>query len=177
MTSIGVLPAHGLQTWSISGEVLLVGEPPADVKLAAFFTCCHDFFYASQPKPACPPAVMVSGAAPLGSAGGPFHLSIDVSSLSPCPGFYIYLILWDDCTGDGLYRPGEEWRYVIPLYDDHVFLEATDCIYFYDDQCNTLRGTSPGWNQSIGLHQYSPVVCTCREGARLSNTPAWAPVH
>jgi hypothetical protein len=177
MIPVDVLPAHGLQTWSISGEVLLVGEPPADVKLAAFFTCCHDFFYASQPHPACPPAIMVSSVAPLGCTGGAFTLRIDVSSLTPCAGHYIYLILWDDRNRDGLYQPGEEWRYVIPLYEDRVFLEATDCIYYYDDQCSPPRGTLPGWNQSIGLHQYTPVVVMCREGARLSNTPAWAPVH
>jgi hypothetical protein len=172
-----VLPASGLQTWSISGEVLLVGEPPAEVKLAAFFTCCRDFFYASQKNPSCPPAVMVSDAAALGSAGGPFCLHIDVSPVSPCAGQYIYLILWDDRNGDGLYQPGEDWRYVIPLYDDLVFQDATDCVYYYDDQCSSLRGTAAGWNQSIGLHRYCPVVRPPREGARLSNEPAWECVH
>ena len=173
----GVLTTHGLQTWSIGGEVLLVGEPPADVKLAAFFTCCRDFFYASQPNPSCPPAVMVSDAAALGREGGPFRLHVDVSTVTPCAGHYIYLILWHDRNSDGLYQPGEEWRYVIPLYDDRVFQEATDCVFYYDDQCSDQRGTSAGWNQSVGLHRYSPVVTPLLEGARLSNTPAWERVH
>jgi hypothetical protein len=173
----GVLPAHGLQTWSVSGEVLLVGEPPPDVKLAAFFTCCRDFFYASQPNPACPPAVMVSSVAALGGTGGSFTLRVDASAVSPRNGQYIYLILWDDANGNGLYEPGEEWRYVIPLYDDRLFLEATDCVYFYDEGCDCLRGTSPGWNQSIGLDQYRAVPVPAGEGARLSNSPAWEWAH
>jgi hypothetical protein len=168
-----VLPAQGLKTWLISGEVLLVGEPPKDVKLAAFFTCCRDFFYASQPNPSCPPAVMVSNAAAMGREGGPFRLCIDVSAVTSCAGQYIYLILWDDRNSDGLYQPGEDWRYVIPLYEDRVFLEATDCIYYYDEQGDSQRGTSAGWNQSVGLDRYSPVATPIREGARLSNTPAW----
>ena len=169
----GASPAQGLRTWSLSGEVLLVGEPPARVKLAAFFTCCRDFFYASQPDPACPPAVMVSDAASLGPSGGPFALHVDVSAVSACPRQYIYLILWNDTNGDSLYRPGDPWRYVVPLYDDRVFREATDCVWFYDEQCDPGRGTAPGWNQSIGLDRYRPVTDGCLDGARLSNEPAW----
>jgi hypothetical protein len=173
MIPAGVLSAHGLQAWSISGEVLLVGEPPPRVKLAAFFTCCRDFFYASQPNPACPPAVMVSDAAPLGPDGGAFSLRIDVQAVSACPHQYIYLILWNDRTGDGVFRPGDPWRYVVPLYEDRVFLEATDCVWYYDEQADEGRGTMPGWNQSIGLDRYHPVTETGVDGARLTNEPAW----
>ena len=174
------MPPHGgprlrcLEKWTLSGDALLVGQPPANVKLAAFYTCCRDFYYASQREPECLPAELVSNVAPLGSDGGEFRLVIDASSLSPWPGCYIYLILWGDANDNDAYDPGEEWRYVIPLYEDRVFLDATDCIYYYDDRENPETGTAPGWNQSVGLDRYVPILQPYREGASLSNESAWS---
>jgi hypothetical protein len=116
---------------------------------------------------------MVSNAAALGSTGGAFRLEFDVTSVQPCAGHYVYLILWDDANGNDAFDPGEEWKYVIPLYEDRVFLDATDCVYYYDERVNEMTGTAPGWNQSIGLHRFVPVTHACREGARLSNESAW----
>ena len=111
--------------------------------------------------------------AALGAGGGEFNLHVDVSSLSPCPGHYIYLILWADGNGNDAYDAGEDWRYVIPLYEDRLFREATDCVYYYVEGPNPATGAEPGWNQSIGLDRYAPVICASMEGARLSNESAW----
>jgi hypothetical protein len=164
---------HCLESWTLGGEVLLVGDPPAHVKLAAFYTCCHDFYYASHPVRKCAPAALVSNVAALGPAGGEFALRVDVSSLRPCPGHYVYLILWADGNGNDAYDAGEDWKYVIPLYDDCLFREATDCVYYYVEGSNPAIGAEPGWNQSIGLDLYAPVICSSMEGARLSNESAW----
>jgi hypothetical protein len=162
-----------LEHWTIAGEVLLIGEPSAPVKLAGFYTSCNDFFYASLTSPSCQPALLVSNVACLGREGGDFTLCFDVASLQPSGGHYIYLILWADRNGNGTYDPGEEWKYVIPLYDDRVFGEATDCVYYYEEQANQDRGTRPGWNRSVGLERYVPVVETANEGAKLANETAW----
>lgn len=74
---------------------------------------------------------------------------------------------------NGEFDPLEDWKYVIPLYDDAVFQGATDCVYYYDNSSNKCIGTAPGWNQSVGLDHYSPVECASREGARFSNEAAW----
>jgi hypothetical protein len=159
--------------WTIKGEVLLIGDPPPDVKLGCFYTNCSDFYYASQSRRKCPPARLVSNAASFGSSGGAFTLRIDVCSLAPSTGHYLYLILWDDVNGNNEYDSMEDWRYVIPLYDDTVFLNATDCVYFYDDQAHESIGTGPGWNQSVGLERYVPVDRTEWDGARVANEVAW----
>lgn len=164
---------RSLEKWTVKGEVLLVGEPPPDIKLGCFYTNCHDFHYASQCRPKCPRACLVSSVASLGTSGGNFSLRIDVSSLAPSAGHYIYLILWDDRNGNDEYDPAEDWRYVIPLYDDAVFQSATDCVCFYDDRTNESLGTARGWNQSIGLDRYVPVQRAECGGARLSNEVAW----
>lgn len=174
MASLGIPRRQCLQQWTISGEVLLVGEPPADVKLGGFYTHRHDFFYASQHKPQCPHACLVTNVASLGASGGDFLLKFDVSWISPLAGHYIYLILWDDRNKNGEFDPREDWRYVIPLYDDAVFHDATDCIYYYDDCSNEGIGTAPGWNQSVGLDHYAPVEYAHRAGARVSNEVAWS---
>ena len=83
------------------------------------------------------------------------------------------MILWDDRNGNGEYDAAEDWRYVIPLYDDAVFQRATDCVYFYDDRSHESIGTARGWNQSVGLDQYVPVQQADWKGARLSNEVAW----
>jgi hypothetical protein len=157
----------------IGGEVLLVGDSPANVKLGGFYTHCHDFYYASQHKPQCPRACLVSNVASLGASGGNFLLTFDVSWISPSAGHYIYLILGNDQNRNGEFDPLEDWRYVIPLYDDAVFQGATDCVYYYDNRSNECIGTAPGWNQSVGLDHYAPVDCAARDGARLSNEVAW----
>lgn len=162
-----------LEHWTITGEVLLIGEPSAPVKLAGFYTSCHDFYYASGNAPACRPARLVSSVAPLGREGGEFSLCFDVASLEPSRGHYIYLILWVDENGNGIYVPGEEWKYVIPLYDDLVFGEATDCVYYYEERADEDKGTQPGWNQSAGLEHYVPVAAAARDGAKLANETAW----
>jgi hypothetical protein len=162
-----------LDCWTITGEVLLIGEPSAPVKLAGFYTSCHDFYYAAREAPACRPARLVSSVASLGREGGEFSLRFDVASLEPSGGHYIYLILWADESGNGIYAPGQEWKYVIPLYDDRVFGEATDCVYYYEERANENKGTQPGWNQSAGLEQYVPVAAAVHEGAKLANETAW----
>jgi len=162
-----------LRAWTVTGEVLLIGDPPPDVKLGCFYTNCSDFYYASQSRPKCPAARLVSNAASFGPSGGAFTLRIDVSSLAPAAGHYMYLILWDDRNDNDDYDPAEDWRYVIPLYDDTVFLGATDCVYFYDDEPHEPIGTARGWNQSIGLDRYVPVDHTEWEGARVANEVAW----
>ncbi len=143
------------------------------MKLGCFYTNCHDFYYASQLRPKCPPARRVSSVASFGTAGGSFSLRVDVSSLTPSAGHYLYLILWDDRNGNDEYDPTEDWRYVIPLYDDAVFQGATDCVYFYDDRSHESTGTAAGWNQSIGLDLFIPVQRIEWEGARLANEVAW----
>ena len=150
-----------------------MGDLPTDVKLGGFYTHCHDFYYASQRTPQCPHACLVSNVASLGASGGNFLLTFDVSWISPSAGHYIYLILWDDQNKNGEFDPHEDWRYVIPLYDDAVFQGATDCVYYYDDCSHECIGTAPGWNQSVGLDKYAPVECANRAGARLSNEVAW----
>jgi len=164
---------HSLQRWTVKGEVLLIGDPPPDVKLGCFYTDCNDFYYASQCRPKCPRACLVSNAASFGASGGSFSLRIDVSSLAPSAGHYLYLILWDDRNRNDEYDTAEDWRYVIPLYDDAVFQRATDCVYLYDDRSNESIGTARGWNQSVGLDRYVPVEHADWEGARLSNEVAW----
>ena len=147
--------------------------------LAGYYTSCNDFFYASQGftapgRPACAPARLVSTVACLGREGGEFELCFDVGSLDPAGGHYIYLVLWADANGNGLYDPGEEWKYVIPLYDDRVFGEATDCVYYFDESPNEQRGTESGWNQSTGLERYVPIERAIHSGAKLANETAWS---
>jgi len=144
-----------LEHWTITGEVLLIGEPSAPVKLAGFYTSCHDFYDASGNAPACRPARLVSSISPLDREGGEFSLCFDVASLEPSRGHYIYLILW------------------VPLYDDLVFGEATDCVYYYEERADKDKGTQPGWNQSAGLEHYVPVAAAARDGAKLANETAW----
>ncbi|HEY9595882.1 MAG TPA: hypothetical protein VHE79_15490 [Spirochaetia bacterium] len=160
--------------WSITGEVVLIGEPPAPVLLAGFYTSCHDFFYASQPRPACGPAQLVTDVVRVTGECTPFTLCFDVDPIDPARGHYIYLILWADVNRNGLYDPGEEWKYVIPLFDDRVFGGATDCVYYFDERDDGSRGTSAGWNQSAGLERYVPVGLACHEGARLANDAPWS---
>jgi hypothetical protein len=173
MSPTGASPRRCLEHWTITGEVLLIGEPSAPVRLAGFYTGCHDFFYVSQGTPACTPALLVSDVAALGCDGGEFSLCFDVSCIHPAAGHYIYLILWADQNGNGEYDPGEDWKYVIPLYDDRVFAGATDCVYYFADRVDQDKGTQPGWNQSAGLEQYVPVDQAGHEGARLANETAW----
>jgi hypothetical protein len=109
----------------------------------------------------------------MGASRGKFSLRIDVSWLAPSAGHYIYLILWEDRNRNEEYDPAEDWRYVIPLYDDAIFQRATDCVYFYDDHSNESTGTASGWNQSVGLDLYVPVQRADWEGARLANEVAW----
>ncbi len=159
--------------WTVKGEVLLIGDPPRDVKLGCYYTNCNDFYYASQSRSKCPVARLVSNVASFDPSGGAFALRIDVSTLAPAAGHYMYLVLWDDRNRNNEYDPSEDWRYVIPLYDDTVFLSATDCIYFYDDQPHGSIGTARGWNQSVGLDRYVPVDRSEWDGARLANEAAW----
>jgi hypothetical protein len=163
-----------LEQWTITGEVLLIGEPSAPVNLAGFYTSCNDFFYASRKSSSCQPAQLVSTIACLGREGGEFSLCFDVENLAPSGGHYIYLILWADENGNGVYDPGEEWKYVIPLYDDRVFGEATDCVFYYEDHADEDKGTRPGWNRSAGLERYVPVLEGSTAGAKLSNETSWA---
>jgi hypothetical protein len=160
-----------VKKWTISGEILLVGDSPACVKLAAFYTHSRDFYYASLKSSVSP--LRVSDAAAVCPPGGAFTLHMDVSRLSPTAGDYIYLILWADENANDAYDTGEDWKYVIPLFDDCIFQGATDCVYYYDDKECEAAGTGPGWNQSIGAHRFSPVGGAHQEGARLSNEPAW----
>jgi hypothetical protein len=162
-----------LDQWTITGEVVLIGEPSAPVMLAGFYTSCHDFYYASREIPACQPARLVTGVVPLCRERTPFSLCFDVEPLDPTRGHYIYLILWADANGNRLYDPGEEWKYVIPLYDDRVFRGATDCVYYYEECPDAHKGTQPGWNQSAGLDRYVPVHRACHDGANLANDTAW----
>ena len=163
-----------LEHWTIAGEVLLIGEPSAPVNLAGFYTSCNDFFYASRKSPSCQPARLVSTVARMGLEGGEFLLSFDVAALKPSGGHYIYLILWADENGNGVYDPGEEWKYVIPLYDDRVFGAATDCVYYYEERADENKGTRPGWNRSAGLEKYVPETEMSSEGAKLANETAWS---
>jgi hypothetical protein len=163
-----------LDTWALSGEVLLVGTPPANVKLAAFYTGCQDFYYSTQIIRRCSPARLVTNVTSLGPTGGPFTLCLDTSGIVPAPGHYIYLILWADGNDNDVYDPGEDWKYVVPLFEDQAFPGATDCIYYYDDRAHEDMGTEPGWNMSVGLNTYAPIRCTMQAGARLSNEAAWS---
>jgi hypothetical protein len=169
-------PAQGrcLQQWTIRGEVTLIGDPVSPVKLAGFYTACHDFFYASQENPPCPRARRVSSVSCLPSTGGDFLLAFDLADVSPGPGHYIYLILWTDANDNDVYDPGEEWRYVIPLYDDCVFQAATDCVCRYHERIDEATGAHPGWNRSIGLDRWAPMERSVLEGARLANEMAWS---
>ena len=173
MPSPGAAPRRCLDQWTISGEVTLIGEPSAPVRLAGFYTRCHDFFYASRPGSPCGPARLVTTVADVGREGGPFQLCFDVAPLSPADGHYIYLILWADLNGNSVFDPGEEWKYVIPLYDDRVFAEATDCVLYFQAREDEGKGTSPGWNLSRGCERYAPVASALQSGARLANMTAW----
>jgi hypothetical protein len=163
--------AAPVKKWTISGEVLLVGDFPASVKLAAFYTHSRDFYYASLTSSESP--LRVSDAAAVCPPCGKFTLHMDVSRLYPAAGDYIYLILWADENANDLFDAGEDWRYVIPLYDDCTFQGATDCVYYYDDQECEATGTRPGWNHCTGVHRYTPVDGALQEGVCLSNEPAW----
>jgi hypothetical protein len=173
MPAVGATSGRCLDQWTIAGEVILMGEPSAPVRLAGFYTNCQDFFYAARPDSPCGPARLVTTVADLGAEGGEFSLCFDVASLSPARGHYIYLILWADHDGSGFFEPGKEWKYVIPLYDDEVFAGATDCVYYYDERSDEEKGTWPGWNQSCGLERYAPVDLSAQAGARLANETAW----
>jgi hypothetical protein len=164
-----------LDSWTLTGEVLLVGEPPSNVKLAGFYTGCQDFYYSTQVVRRCSAARLVTNVAPLGVGGGPFSLTLDAGGLAPAAGHYIYLILWADGNGNGTYDPGEDWKYVVPLFEDRAFPGATDCIYYFDETPHEELGTEPGWNMSVGLNLYAPIRCAVQEGARLSNETAWRP--
>jgi len=164
--------------WIITGEVILNGEPSATVRLAGFYTCRHDFFYYACPSSArlsCPEgsALLVTTVADVGREGSTFSLCFDTSALQPSTGDYIYLILWADLNDNGTFDAGEEWSYVIPLYDDRVFGGATDCVFYFDDRERRDKGTHPGWNLSRGLEQYAPVDRESHAGARLANETAW----
>jgi hypothetical protein len=169
----GTASRRCLDQWTIAGEVTLIGEPCATVRLAGFYTSCHDFFYASQANSPSGPARLVSTVAEIGREGGEFSLCFDVAPLAPLGGHYIYLILWADLNGNGVFDPGEEWKYVIPLYDDRVFAGATDCVFYFEERPDEDKGTRPGWNLSRGLEHYAPVETTAQGGARLANETAW----
>jgi hypothetical protein len=160
--------------WTLSGEVLLVGDTPGPIKLGGFYTRCNDFYYASQRTRTCTPASLVSNAVEISAPSGSFELHVDVSALSPAAGDYIYLILWADMNANDAYDAGEEWRYVIPLFEDCIFQEARDCVFYYDDKESEAKGTAPGWNHSIGLNLYRPLADVHLEQARLSNEAAWS---
>lgn len=162
-----------LDQWTVAGEVMLIGEPSAPVRLAGFYTNAHDFFYASRRDSPCGPARMVTTVADVGVHGGEFSLCFDVASLAPDRGHYIYLILWADADNNGRFDPGEDWKYVIPLYDDQVFAGANDCVYYFDVHPDERRGTGAGWNFSRGLETYAPVDAPAQVGARLANETAW----
>jgi len=143
------------------------------VRLAGFYTSGHDFFYTSRPGSSCAPARLVTTVADVGLEGGEFSLCFDVTPLAPSRGHYIYLILWADLNGNGAFDPGEEWKYVIPLYDDEVFAGATDCVLCFQETPDAEKGTLPGWNLSRGCEQYTPVERATQRGARLANMTAW----
>ena len=164
-----------LDTWTLTGEVLLVGVPPRNVKLAAFYTGCQDFYYAARWERRCSPARMITNAAALGPDGGPFSLCLDTAALDPAAGHYIYLILWADDNANNAYDPGEDWKYVVPMFEDRAFPGATDCVYYFDDRVRQEMGTEPGWNLSVGLNLYRPIRFAVQDGARLSNEAAWCP--
>jgi len=174
MPAPGAASRRCLDHWAITGEVVLIGDPSAPVRLAGFYTSCHDFFYAAQPGAACGPARRVTTVADLGFCGGEFSLCFDVAALAPERGHYIYLILWADQDDNGSYDPGEEWKYVIPLYDDRVFAGASDCVYYFDVRPDQQIGTQAGWNLSHGLQTWAPVDLAAQQGARLANETAWA---
>jgi len=116
----------------------------------------------------------VSSVACFAREEGAFTIDVDVSDLRPSRGHYIYLILWADANGNDDFDVGEEWKYVIPLYDDCIFQRATDCVYYYDECANERTGTEGGWNQSVGLERYVPVARAPRDGARLCNDAPWS---
>jgi hypothetical protein len=187
MTPSSATSRRCLEQWSITGEAVLIGEPSAPVMLAGFYTSRSDFYYSTigkvssgetspgtTAKSTCEPAVLVTSVACLGRCGGVFELCFDVATLDPASGHYIYLILWADENENEVFDPGEEWKYVIPLYDDKVFGEATDCVYYFDDHDDERRGTGHGWNQSTGLDRYIPVDRAEKNGAKLANETAWA---
>jgi hypothetical protein len=173
MPAAGATSRRCLDQWTVAGEVILIGEPSAPVRLAGFYTSCHDFFYTARRDSPCGPPRLVTSVAELGTGGGQFSLCFDVGSLSPARGHYIYLILWADANANGRYDPEEEWKYVIPLYDDRVFTGATDCVYYFDVRRDEQKGTLPGWNQSRGLETYAHVDLATQLGARLANETAW----
>ena len=164
-----------LDAWTLTGEILLVGDPPPHVKLAGFYTGCQDFFYSTEVVRRCDPARLITNVQALGPSGGPFSLTLDTGGLAPRAGHYIYLILWADANCNDTYDPGEDWKYVVPLFEDRAFPGATDCIYYFDEAAHEEIGTEPGWNMSIGLNLYAPIRCAVQEGARLSNEAAWCP--
>ncbi len=173
MSHVSQVSGKCLERWTITGEVVLVGDPPPRVRLAGFYTGCQDFYYASGVERRCTPPRLITSVAAFGDEGGPFTLSFDVSSLCPAAGHYIYLILWSDLNANEAFDQGEDWKYVIPLYEDRSFPGATDCIYYFDDRPDEEKGTEPGWNQSAGLAHFAPVRCASLEGALLSNETAW----
>ena len=178
MPSSGAASRRCLDQWSIAGEVTLIGDPSARIRLAGFYTSRHDFFYFTSPSAsrigcAGSPARLVTTVAEFGREGGEFSLCFDVGSLAPAAGEYIYLILWADLNDNGAFDPGEEWSYVVPLYDDRVFCGATDCVFYFDERPHQEKGTQPGWNVSRGLERYAPVESPEQVGARLANETAW----
>ena len=173
MLATGTAARSCLDRWTIAGEVVLIGEPSAPVRLAGFYTSCHDFFYAARPDSPCGPARRVTTVADLGVFGGEFSLCFDVASLAPDRGHYIYLILWADANDNGRFDPGEDWKYVIPLYDDPIFTGASDCVYCFDVSPDEQDGVTPGWNLSRGIESWTPVELAAQLGARLANETAW----
>lgn len=95
MPNAGAASRRCLDQWTITGEVILIGEPSAPVRLAGFYTRCHDFFYAARPDSPCGPARLVTTVADLGKHGGEFYLCFDVASL---PG-------WNQSRGLERYAP------------------------------------------------------------------------
>ena len=150
-----------------------MGSPPSRVKLAGFYTGCQDFYYSTRVVRHCTPARLITNVATLGETGGPFTLCVDTGALDPAAGHYIYLILWADANDNNSYDPGEDWKYVVPMFEDRAFPGATDCVYYFDDRTREETGTEPGWNLSVGLNRFAPVRCIVQDGARLSNEAAW----
>lgn len=55
-----------------------------------------------------------------------------------------------------------------PVYQDSIF-----CNYYWADSSNYLMGTEHGWNQSIGLATYVPVIDAAKNDAKIENCFSW----
>lgn len=158
--------------WTISGYATLVGTPTSNIKLAAFYTY-DDSYQETVEIPEAHDAILVTNVVDLGTIGSDFSLTFSTKSLNPSEGHSIYLIMWQDSDSDSAHDQAEDYDYVTAQYGCPVFQDSIFCMYYWADSSNYFMGTEYGWNQSVGLASYIPVMDAPKSNAKIENFFIW----